>query len=246
MNLAIDIGNTLAKAAVVENGQVDDLFKTEHLTPEYVSRYIFGSYPDIVNGILVSTRGKEEELQAFLRRNLRYFLVFDHRTPVPVVNRYGTPETLGCDRLAAAVGANALLPESNVLIVDFGTAITIDVVTAAGEFIGGNISPGASLRFRALHEFTGRLPLRKLTENTEFLGRTSFSAIEGGVVNGIVYEIEGYIAGMAKRFDNYRIVFTGGDGNFFAKRFKNPIFATCDLVVYGLNKILEYNVQQDT
>ena len=128
------------------------------------------------------------------------------------------------------------------MLADCGTAITVDMVSAAGEFLGGNISPGAASRFRALHEYTCSLPLRALRPGeTELLGRDTFSAIESGVIDGIVYEIEGYIGRLSARYPDLRIIFTGGDGNFFAKRVKNPIFATYDLVVYGLNRILEYN-----
>lgn len=241
MNLAIDIGNTLAKMAVIEAGQVVDTFKFEGVGDREVAS-VLESYPGVEAAVLVSSRGDVAGIEAFLRERAGRYLRFDHTVPVPLKNLYRTPGTLGCDRLAAAVGANALYPESNVLIVDFGTAITVDMVSAAGEFLGGNISPGAASRFRALHEYTCSLPLRALRPGeTELLGRDTFSAIESGVIDGIVYEIEGYIGRLSARYPDLRIIFTGGDGNFFAKRVKNPIFATYDLVVYGLNRILEYN-----
>lgn len=243
MNLAIDIGNTLSKAAVIENGQVVDIFKTESLTPEYIETVILGEYPAVERGILISTRSADDGLARYLTGRLKTFILFDHTVPVPIRNGYDTPQTLGCDRMAAAVGAAALRPGSNVLVVDFGTAITIDFVSADGEFKGGNISPGAGARFRALHEYTGRLPLQKLTDDEGFLGTSTFSAIENGVINGIIYEIEGYVDKLSQKIDDFHIIFTGGDGIFFAKRLKYPIFATCDLVVYGLNEILEYNAK---
>ena len=240
MNLAIDIGNTLAKMAVIEDGQVVDTFKFENAGESEVAS-VLESYPDVTAAILVSSRDVEAT-ESFLKSRVSKYVRFDHTVSVTLKNLYRTPHTLGCDRLAAAVGANALYPESNVLIVDFGTAITIDMVSAQGEFLGGNISPGAVTRFRALHDYTSTLPLRTLKEEeTELLGKDTFSAIESGVINGIVYEIEGYIGRISAQYPNLRIIFTGGDGNFFAKRVKNPIFATYDLVVYGLNRILEYN-----
>ena len=240
MNLAIDIGNTLAKAAVFEQGQVVDTFKTEHPDRQFIEG-IFASYPAITAAIVVSTRMADSEMEQEIEARVKKFIRFDTTVPVPVINCYGTPETLGCDRLAAAVGANAIYPGANVLIVDFGTAITIDMVSAKGEFLGGNISPGAAIRFRALHEFTGKLPLHALVDDTVEIGNNSRQAVESGVINGIVYEIEGYIYRLSKEYEDLRIIFTGGDGNFFAKRVKNPIFAAYDLVVYGLNRILEYN-----
>ena len=230
MNLAIDIGNSLAKLAVIENGQVVDFLKLD-------------ANPAIDAAIAISCRTADSEVESLLRRRLRRFLRFDRSVPVPIENRYATPETLGPDRLAAAVGAWTLYPGRNILIVDFGTAITIDFVSERGEYLGGNISPGADTRFRALNRFTDTLPLCSFPqqEKPTLLGNST--AIESGVVNGIVYEIEGYIRDLEQRYEDLRIVFTGGESDFFAKRLKNTIFATYDLVAYGLNRILEYNAK---
>lgn len=139
------------------------------------------------------------------------------------------------------MGANALYPNSNVLIIDFGTAITIDFVSSDNEFLGGNISAGARTRFRALHHFTRKLPLCDLADENSLFGKTSEEAIQNGVINGITYEIEGYLRDFQQNYSDLRIIFTGGEGDFFAKRLKNPIFVAYDLVAYGLNRILEYN-----
>ena len=243
MNLAIDIGNSFAKLAIIDQGQVVDFLKTENLDIPYLEE-ILTHYPTIDAAILASSRPSDEEVEHWLKDRMKRFIRFDSQVEVPIRNAYRTPQTLGSDRLAAAVGAHALYPGSPVLVVDFGTAITIDLVSAQGEFLGGNISPGAMTRFKALHHFTKKLPLCGLTEETVLLGGDSFEAIESGVINGIVYEIEGYIRELKQKYDGLRIIFTGGDGNFFAKRLKNPIFATYDLVAYGLNRILEYHAQK--
>ena len=243
MNLAIDIGNTCAKLAVIENGQVVDFFKTDTLSEVYLEQ-LLENFPDITGAILISVHeDSDAPIEALLRRRLGRFIRFGHGVPVPIRNGYATPDTLGADRLAAAVGAATLYPGNNVLIVDFGTAITFDFVSAEGEFLGGNISPGAATRFRALHHFTRKLPLCELIDREVFMGRDTVSAIEGGIVNGIVYEVEGYIRDLERKYDGLRIIFTGGDSNFFANRVKKPIFATYDLVAYGLNRILEYNAK---
>ena len=244
MNLAIDIGNSLAKLAVIENGQVVDFLKTDRPDAAFVAG-VLDANPAIDAAIAISCRTADSEVESLLRRRLRRFLRFDRSVPVPSENRYATPETLGPDRLAAAVGAWTLYPGRNILIVDFGTAITIDFVTERGEYLGGNISPGADTRFRALNRFTDTLPLCSFPqqEKPTLLGDSTRSAIESGVVNGIVYEIEGYIRDLEQRYEDLRIVFTGGESDFFAKRLKNTIFATYDLVAYGLNRILEYNAK---
>ncbi len=243
MNLAIDIGNTLAKLAVIDDGQVVDFQKTEKIDSAFVEK-ILEENPEIEAAIIVSTGEYETAWEQMLEKRMKRFIRFGAETPIPIENGYATPQTLGLDRLAAAVAANALYPNSNVLIVDFGTAITVDFVSAEGRFLGGNISPGAATRFRALHHFTKRLPLCELDEESvRLLGNSTRTAIESGVVNGIVYEIEGYIRDLQQRYNNLRIIFTGGESDFFAKRLKNTIFATYDLVAYGLNRILEYNAK---
>ncbi len=242
MNLAVDIGNSLVKAAVFDSGQIVETFRSKTADKSFFDG-IFKAYPDIDAAILVSSGAGASEAEELLSVRAAKFLKFLPGVKVPVKNHYRTPETLGCDRLAAAVGAHALYPGSNVLVVDFGTAITIDLMTAAGEFKGGNISPGAAARFRSLHEYTSRLPLRSLSDDDVLIAVNSNQAVESGVINGIVYEIEGYIARLSKDYDDLKIIFTGGDSNFFAKRLKNTIFATYDLVVYGLNRILEYNAK---
>ncbi len=162
---------------------------------------------------------------------------------MPVKNLYATPQTLGYDRLAAAVGAHVLHPGKTALIVDFGTAITFDIVTAAGEFLGGSISPGARTRFRALHEFTGALPMCELPDgqSVDFPPRDTVSAIRTGVAEGIIAETERQITKAREKFGEIVIIFTGGEANYFASRVKFPIFAVSDLVFHGLNAILEHN-----
>ena len=240
MNLAIDIGNTHVKAAVFDSGQLVETFKSREVGKAFVDT-VFAAYPAIERAIMASVRADFKEVEEAVKGRVKSYMRFDVSTKIPVANLYATPETLGPDRLAAAVGANAIYSENNVLIVDFGTAITIDLVTSAGEFLGGNISPGVDTRFRALHDYTSNLPLCENTGRTVLLGSGSEEAICSGVVNGVLYEIEGYIMRLEGMYDDLKIIFTGGDGKYFAKRLKNTIFATYDLVVHGLNRIMEYN-----
>ena len=126
------------------------------------------------------------------------------------------------------------------LVVDFGTAITIDLVEG-GIYRGGNISPGVRTRFRALHDYTGRLPECSPTDEEREYGSTTSQAIEQGVMQGITYEVEGYISNFLARNVKISLIFKGGDAKYFVKRIKNAIFANCELVICGLNRILEYN-----
>ena len=229
MNLIVDIGNTLVKLAVSDGGRIVAQRCVERLHPSMLDELLEGRRA--AKAVVASTRGEADDVTEMVRPRADYLLEFTSQTPVPVANAYHTPETLGRDRLAAAVGATVLYPGRNVLIVDFGTAVTIDLVTADNTFRGGCISPGMKTRFRALHDYTACLPLCGPTES--------------GVMNSLTFEIEGYMARMEKKIDDLCVIFTGGDAKYFAKRIKNTIFANCNLVFCGLDRILEYNASEE-
>lgn len=244
MNLIVDIGNTRVKLAVFDGGRPIDERQVERLLPAMIDE-LKVHYPALRRAIVSSTRGDTEEVAELLRQRLSEVVSFTPQTPVPIGNAYRTPETLGRDRLAAAVGAAELFRGRNVLIFDFGTALTIDLVTADGVYRGGSISPGMRTRFRALHDYTACLPLCDATDDVLPWGDATRSAVEQGVMNGMTYEIEGHIARMREKFADLCVIFTGGDAKFFEKRIKNTIFANCNLVVCGLNRILAYHASEE-
>ena len=241
MNLIIDIGNSLLKVAIFDEGRLLEHFSCESLS-DAMLQDLQSRYPNVSRAIVASTGFPTVEVADLLRSRGIEVLEMTSLTPVPIGNDYLSPETLGVDRLAAAVGAVDVMGCRDCLIVDFGTAITIDLVEG-GVFRGGNISPGVRTRFRALHDYTSRLPLCQATDEVLTLGRTTLEAIEQGVMEGITHEIEGYIRAFSLQNEKLMLIFTGGDANFFVKRIKNAIFANCDLVLCGLNRILEYNAK---
>ena len=242
MNLIVDIGNSRAKAVIVQGANVVAEYVAEQPTKEWLQA-IVTAHP-VERAIVSSTRGDGASVAALLRDMLPYVEEFRPAvTPIPIANSYHSPETLGADRLAAAVGAQALYPDSDVMIVDFGTAITIDYVVG-GSFLGGNISPGVTTRFRALADYTARLPLCGATDEVLDYGRTTREAIEQGVMRGVEYEIRGYIELFLAKKAKKIVIFTGGDAKYFAKRIKNAIFADCEPVIFGLSRILEYNAER--
>lgn len=247
MNLVIDIGNTFAKVAIVDRGEVVFKNTAEELRCPDV-RDLLGNYPTVRQAILSTTRHPNAETEAYIERHVDWFLRFGSGTPVPLANLYATPETLGADRMAAAVGAWEVAAGNELLIVDLGSAITIDRVSAAGEYLGGNISPGMAMRFEALHRLTDRLPLCTPPSDGDptLTGRSTREAIESGVVRGIVHEIEGYIDRIGEVNGPVTVFFAGRDANFFAGKVKKPIFVAYDLVLKGLNRILEYNAPSNT
>ncbi len=243
MNLIVDIGNTLVKVAVFDGGRLVGEQSLQLLRSADLAALLGGGRAS--RAIVSSTRGPVGDVLTVVRERADYVLEFTPQTPVPIANAYRTPETLGRDRLAAAVGAAALFPNRNVLIVDFGTAVTIDLVTADGTFRGGCISPGMQTRFRALHDYTARLPLCSATDREGLQGGSTEEAIRLGVMNSLTFEIEGYMSRMGEKIDDLCVIFTGGDAKYFAKRIKNTIFANRNLVFCGLDRILEYNASEE-
>ena len=241
MNLIVDIGNSTIKAAIVNSGEVLCVERYGSVQ-ELDASSLFSRYATIERAIVASTGMPTEMVAEVLRRRGFEVLEMSAKTPVPIGNDYLSPESLGVDRLAAAVGAMEIAGGKDCLIVDFGTAITIDLVQG-GVFKGGNISPGVELRFKALHDYTARLPKCEPTDEVLMLGRSTSQAIEQGIMQGITNEIEGYISEIYADNVNLLIIFTGGDAKYFVKRIKNTIFAKYDLVVCGLNRILEYNAK---
>lgn len=201
-------------------------------------------HPQMTQAILSSVKPVDDEILHFLSGNFDLFIELDHQTELPIENLYETPETLGKDRLAAAVGANELFPNQNLLIIDAGTAITYDLVSEKNEFIGGNISPGLQMRFKALNHFTGKLPLVSYSDEFQDIGRNTIDAIRAGVQNGILYEIAQTIELFNKNYQNLQIVMTGGDSIFFDKKLNYSIFVHFNITLIGLNRILEHNAKK--
>ena len=242
MNLVIDIGNTMTKAALFEQRRlVSSLFfpkKELSQLAAFVSHYH-------IDGCIVSAVSEEGEALTNLLGSLGTDIVrLSGTTPIPFCNLYKTPATLGSDRIAAVAGAQALYPEQNVLIVDLGTCITFDMLNSKGQYVGGNISLGFGMRFKALHEHTARLPLVDSVGVRPPLGYDTETAIRSGVVRGIQHEIEGYIAEIAKHYETLRVVLTGGRASTIdvaGMESKAQIEICEHLVEHGLNEILIYN-----
>jgi type III pantothenate kinase len=244
MNLIIDVGNTQFKIAVFKNSQVvfHEYYKV--FGKEQVEG-IFDNYP-IKNAIFSDTRGiQKSNLEAVLPEGIP-LLELSHSLNLPLKIDYYPPETLGKDRIAAAVGAYNMFPQKNLLIIDIGTALTVDFVSAHGVFEGGIISPGPMLRYRALNEFTGKLPLYSLTEDWQLTGKNTRSAIEAGVQNGLLFEINEYILRYTQQWPDLKVILTGGYANLFDKKINCTIFAESKLVPMGLNSILKYNEKYES
>lgn len=241
MNLLIDIGNTRAKIAVCENSQIitHKLFTPD--MPVCDLELLQQQYPKLNKCIISSTTPIQQSLISYLNKTYTKVIELTGNTALPFQNLYQTKNTQGPDRLAAIAGAYSLYPNQNVLVIDAGSALTFDFINNKGQYLGGNISPGLEMRFKALHTFTQKLPLLNIPNDIVFLGNNTETAIQAGVVNGVINEIEGYIEKTIAQNQTLTIVITGGDANYLANKLKYVIFVQLQLVLTGLNTILEYN-----
>lgn len=244
MNLVIDIGNSLTKVALFDAGKIVEIISMESLSIDRLGD-LKHNYPALNQAILSSVAEVDAELLKVLKKDFDYFIEFDHQTAVPIGNLYESKETLGLDRLAAAVGGIVLFPNKELLVIDAGTAITFDLVDKNHHFLGGNISPGLKMRFRALHEFTKKLPEIECADPWSMIGKTTEEAIRAGVQNGMIFEIDGMIDHVRKDWPQCQVILTGGDLFFFDKKLKNTIFVKYEITLIGLNRILEYNAEKN-
>jgi len=241
MNLIIDTGNTRTKLALFQGREMVAFSSFEGVDEKNIIQFCESNL-FIKNAILSSVKEYSSEIDGYLQQRYTTFL-FSQFTSVPVVNKYCTPETLGKDRLAGVVGARQLIPASDILVIDAGTAITYDFVNASGEYLGGSISPGIAMRYKALNTYTDRLPLLEFYDDAKLIGDDTSSSIFSGVLNGTVAEMEGIIQQYRNLYPDVKIIITGGDHNYFDKRLKIKTFAAPNLVLEGLNLILDFNIE---
>lgn len=244
MNLIIDIGNTRAKLAIFQNNAV---LKTVVCLKEdlgVTQKRLFEEFPEIENGILANVAEPEKDFETLFAELPGKKIKLSPKTKVPFQNAYNSPETLGLDRIALAAAAVSALPQKNVLVIDAGTCVTYDIITKKPQYLGGAISPGLNMRFRALNNFTARLPLlRRNTEaNPKPLGKNTQESLHLGVTQGLVFEIDGFIEHFKQQYQDLTVILTGGDSDFLSKRLKNSIFAPENFLLIGLNCILEFNI----
>jgi len=240
MNLIFDIGNTRTKVALYKGERLLKKVIWEKCDLKTVKSFVKNR--KIENAALSSTASVSQAVENFLQK--KYFYIrLSHKTHLPITNKYKTPATLGRDRLAGAVAAFDIFPKQNTLVIDAGTCITYDFMDAKGNYLGGGISPGIRMRFKAMDVFTANLPLVKQKNSKKFIGNDTESSLRVGGQMGTVMEIQGFINAYETTFGKINIILTGGDSNALAKHFENHIFVHNNLVLRGLNKILNYNVQ---
>lgn len=255
-SISVDIGNTRYKGGFFEENNLIETLETkeENEILSFIDNLI--EKYSVENIIIASTRADLADFLSKTNQNkLKNTFLLSSDLPVPLKNHYQTPKTLGTDRIAGMCGAKAIFPTQNCLVIDIGTCITYDLIDKEDNFFGGTISPGVSMRLRAMHEFTQKLPLlewnsiENLQDNQQnnfpnLQGNSTKEAILSGAINGVMMEIQGIIYHFERLYQDLHIILCGGDAFYFEKSLKGTIFAHPKLVLYGLNRILQYNVKK--
>lgn len=244
MNLVLDIGNTRTKAAIFKKNRIVEqaVWHSEPLR----NLSIFLKKKRVERCLLSSVAAPDPLLSDWLSERFD-FRELDSETLLPFKNQYLTPKTLGKDRLAAVAGAQVLFPRKTVLVVDFGTCIKYEILTADSKYLGGNISPGAAMRLRAMQLFTARLPEATFSMPPSPVGSTTETALQNGGLRGAAMEVEGFIRHFRKHFGVQKVILTGGDASFFQPYLppEKWILVQPDLVLLGLNAILTFLEHRD-
>ena len=241
VNLCIDWGNTNIKVAIFDNDALQKQFLLKEETAiEQISDIIASHKPE--RAILCSVTDHSQEFAHVVKEKVKFFMILDGHTRVPINNAYASPETLGPDRLAMVTGAHVLNPGQTNLVICLGTCITYNLVLKTRTFRGGAISPGLHMRLKAMHDYTNKLPEVSADGDLVLLGYDTETGIRSGAINGMAAEIDGMIANYAVNNPEFNAILTGGDAPFFADKLKSKIFADPDVLLKGLNIILNYNV----
>lgn len=245
-NLTIDNGNTSVKVAFFIGTQVVATNRFVRRDVRLLQRFISTYKPDTAIVCSTASSAASQRIEQLVDERCRHVIHLTHETPMPIRLGYRTPQTLGRDRIATAVGAWTIAQRldnaCDVLVIDAGTAITYDLITSNGCFVGGNIAPGLALRFKSLHEHTGLLPLVQADGDAPVVGYDTETAIRSGVLLGLLGEVKSYIADLKLSHPNLMVFITGGDGRRLHNRLGQEDFIFNEhLAAEGLNRIQLYN-----
>lgn len=244
MQINIDIGNSKIKVAVFEQNSLVELFTFEENEAEKNFKKILKKYPQTTKSVVSSVGKLSFEALDVLKTKTNLHTI-SHETPFPFTNLYATPKTLGIDRMVVAAGAVLLFPNQNRLVIDAGTCITYDFIDQNNNYLGGAISLGIKIRYKSLNNFTANLPLLEKKDVEHFIGNSTENSIHSGVINGVCFEIDGFISQYSLKYQDLTIILTGGDAVFLAKRLKSTIFANSNFLLESLNLLSIYINEND-
>ncbi len=242
--LAIDIGNTRLKMMHFKGSEMSNYFNINK--DDLKSFFSYFNNKKIDGVILSSTSNINDEMELFLEENYHYIRL-KTETELPLQSVYHTPKTLGKDRVAGVVGARSIFEDKNCLLIDAGTCITYDLINNNDVYLGGNIAPGIEMRLKSMHHFTDKLPKVNKQRLDSDRGYSTESAIRAGAVWGAMMEIEGFVRKFSFQIPNLQVILTGGDAPLINELINKNIAnlrIEPHLVLIGLKKIYEYNVEK--
>lgn len=239
--LTIDIGNTRAKYAVFCDDEIDDMGVFDPCVDDL--KTLLSRYPMLKRGIISSVGGHVDDCLA--QCESLDMKVLSSEIHLPFKISLPDASRVGADRLAAIAAASYFKPSRNVLVIDLGTCITYDLLTADGFYYPGPISPGINLRFKSMHEHTALLPLCSPSNNEKnLICNTTQESLEAGVMLGVQYEIQLFMDSYFNIYNDLDVFLIGGDNIFFENKLKNCIFAESNFIFHGLRYLLDYNENQ--
>jgi type III pantothenate kinase len=237
--VVIDAGNTRIKCALFSNAQLVQKETFDLSEWQHALTWVKNQSP--AQAIISTVGNQSAQYEMDVKQFAQTFLL-DSTLPIPFVNKYATPHTLGMDRVAAIAGAVSLYPNTPCLIIDIGTCITYDFVTREKEYLGGAISPGLAMRLKAMHTFTQKLPDIPFEMPQTIMGNSTHTCMQAGAYFGVEAEIAYMASQYSQNHGDVKVILCGGDALLFDKHSKTNIFAVPDLVLFGLYKILQHNV----
>jgi len=238
MNIVVDYGNSSAKVGIFDDRE---LINQRAFTDQGELRAYLENFS--ADYFIISTVTEDARTVSSWATRVQKKFILDAALSLPIQNKYATPHTLGVDRIAGVCGAQTMFPATDCLVIDAGTCITYDILDRMGNFLGGGISPGLRMRFQAVHTFTAKLPLINPVADVPLIGNSTETCIQSGVINGLAAELNGIIMQYQQKFEGLKVILSGGDARFFENKLKGAIFAVPELVLSGLNSILNYNVR---
>ena len=234
-NLLIEMGNTALKAVWAEGDTLGKTIRYQgEKTIEFIQHITEKEKPNVM--VLASVRDISSQDEDVLKTLCRELVLIDKKHP-SILRAYGLPEYLGPDRAAGVIAVRKLFAGRECIVFDFGTILSIDFISEDGSYLGGNVSLGCRTRFKAINRYSKNLPLVNTPKELTSIGSTLVSSVEAGVMLGIKFEVDAYIASRPESV----VIYTGGDANLFVRYTRNSAFVVNNLVLMGLAVIsLDY------
>ena len=243
MNLIIDVGNTFIKLAVFKNNLLIKKINTSKEKFFEDFERISIEHKNLIN-VIISSVGFFSEEAILIIKEKYPTIILSHKAHLPFTNKYKTPLTLGSDRIALVSAAAIKYPSKDVLIIDVGSCITFDFKNSKNEYLGGSITPGIEFRYRSLNDYTNKLPLLKPQKTSNYLGISTESSIHVGVIQGLTFEMDGFIDAYREKYQELTVILTGGGAQYLVESIKNDIFAHSNFLLEGLNYLVQNNKNQ--